>query len=125
MLAPKETMSCSSRFSASRRAPLRGPDDGLHYPGLDLHALVVAEFLEPALDGALAETAEVEALAAGYDSDGEPVSFGCGENEDYVPWRLLQNLEEGVEGGSGHHMDFVDNIDLEGRLGGQVVDALP
>ena len=51
-------------------APLRGPDDGLHYPGLDLYALVLAEFLEPALDGALAETPEVEALASGYDGDG-------------------------------------------------------
>ena len=35
-----------------------------------------------------------------------------GEDEDGVVWRLLEGLEEGVEGGLAEHVDLVDDVDL-------------
>src|SRR5262249_39575243 len=37
---------------------------------------------------------------------------GGGEQELDVPGRLFERLEQGVEGGAGEHVDFVDDVDL-------------
>ena len=38
--------------------------------------------------------------------------------------RLLQRLQQGVEGGDGEHVDFVDDVDLVAPLAGGEVDLL-
>ena len=75
------------------------------------------DFLEP-------DAAEVEALAAGEDGDGDLVDVGGREEELDVRGRLLEGLEEGVEGARGEHVDFVDDVDFVGAAGGGVAGVL-
>ena len=58
-----------------------------------------------------ADAVEIVRLAAGQDRGQDLVLLGGGEDEDRVCRRLLQRLEEGVEGRLGQHMDLVDDID--------------
>ena len=44
------------------------------------------------------------------------VRLGGGEDEDDVGRRLLERLEQGVEGLGGEHVDLVDDVDLEAAL---------
>ena len=59
-----------------------------------------------------ADALEVVDLAAGQDGGQDFVLLGSGEDEDGVVGRLLQRLEEGVEGGGGQHVHLVDDVDL-------------
>jgi hypothetical protein len=47
------------------------------------------------------------------------VRLGGGENEDDVGRRLLQGLEEGVEGGLREHVDLVYEVNLVLAGGGE------
>ena len=40
------------------------------------------------------------------------MGFGSAEDEDDVGGRLFEGLEEGVGGGLGEHVGFVDDVDL-------------
>ena len=51
--------------------------------------------------------------------------FGGGENKFHVAGRLLQGLEEGVEGLVGKHMDLIDDVDLIVSLGGCILALFP
>ncbi len=66
------------------------------------------------------DPAQVEALAAGEDGHRHLADLGGGEDELGVGRRLLQGLQQGVEGRRGQHVHFVDDIDLVARLGGGV-----
>ena len=75
--------------------------------------------------------AEVEALAAREDGLGDLVRLGGGEHEDDVGRRLLERLEQRVEGLAREHVDLVDDVDLEaavdrreGDLVAQVADVV-
>ena len=67
---------------------------------------------------------QVEALAARQDRDGDLADFGGGEDEFDVGGGFLQRLQKRVEGRSGQHMHFVDDVDLEARAGRPVVDRI-
>src|SRR5699024_4807810 len=41
---------------------------------------------------------------------GDLVQLRGGQNEDQVGRRLLQDLQQGVEGGGGQHVDLVDDV---------------
>ena len=56
---------------------------------------------------------EVEALAARDDGLGDLVRVGGGEHEDHVGRRLLEGLEQRVEGLAREHVDLVDDVHLE------------
>ena len=62
--------------------------------------------------GVLAQVAEHKMLAAADDGHREFVGLGGGEDEDHAFRRLLQRLEQGVEGVAGEHVGFVDDEDL-------------
>ncbi len=68
---------------------------------------------------------ELEPLAAREDGRGDLVHLGRGEHEDDVRRRLLQGLQQGVEGLLGEHVHFVDDVDLVLPLRGPVPDGLP
>ena len=57
-------------------------------------------------------------LAARQDGRRDLVELGRGEDEDHVRRRLLEGLEEGVEGLRGEHVDFVDDVDLVAAVAG-------
>ena len=58
-----------------------------------------------------ADAVEVVDLAAGEDRRDNLVFFGGRQDEDGVCGRLLERLEEGVEGGRREHVDLVDDED--------------
>ena len=55
---------------------------------------------------------EVVHLASAQDGGQYLVLLGGGEDEDDVGGRLLQGLEEGIEGGTGEHVHLVDDEHL-------------
>ena len=93
-------------------------------PGLGLDAFFPADVGELVGDGLQGDSAEVEALAPRYDGEGDLVRLRRGEDEDYVGRRLLQGLQEGVEGRLGQHVDLVDDVDLRRGLVGAEVDPV-
>src|SRR5262249_2004039 len=58
---------------------------------------------------------QVEALAARQYGEGDLADFGGGEDEFYMRGRLLQRLQERVEGALGQHVHLVDEVDLVAR----------
>ena len=55
---------------------------------------------------------EIVDLAAAQDGRKNLVLLRRGEDEDRVLWRLLERLEERVEGILGQHVDLVNDVDL-------------
>jgi hypothetical protein len=53
------------------------------------------------------------------------VLLGGREHEHYVLGRLLEHLQEGVEGLGGQHVDLVDDVDLREPADGGEVDPVP
>ena len=68
---------------------------------------------------------QVMALAPGKDGGRDLVDLGGGKDEFHMGRRLLQGLQQGVEGGRGEHVDFVDDVDFVGRGRGHVGDIFP
>ncbi len=58
------------------------------------------------------DQAEGELLAAALYRRRHLVLLGRGEHEDHVGGRLLDRLQQGVEGARREHVDFVDDVDL-------------
>ena len=63
---------------------------------------------------------KIEALAAADNRRQHLLGFGRRENEFHVRRRLFQRLEQRVERGRREHVDFVDDVDFETRLGRRV-----
>ncbi len=91
---------------------------GQHRDGLavDLDGLFLGHAADGVLDVADADAVEVEALAAGEDGGEDAMGLGGGEDEDDVGGRLLERLEEGVEGGGAEHVHLVDDVHLDAQL---------
>ena len=89
---------------------------GLHRD--DMEGLVVdrdpllrgdaAEVLHDVRDG---DPVEIVGLAAGKDGREDLVLLGRRQDEDRMGRRLLEGLEEGIEGRGREHMDLIDDID--------------
>ncbi len=62
-----------------------------------------------------AHPAQIEALAARQDGDGNLVDIRRGEDEFRMRRRLFQRLQEGVERAPREHVHLVDDIDLVAR----------
>src|SRR5439155_27198238 len=67
---------------------------------------------------------EIVALAAGEYGGQDLVRVGGGEDELHVRRRLLERLQEGVEGVLREHVHFVDDVDLEAAPDRLVRDRL-
>ena len=68
--------------------------------------------------------AEVELLAAGQDRRRHDLDFGRREDESEMGGRLLDDLEQSVEGLSGQPVDLVEHDDLVAIPGRAVLEAL-
>ena len=68
--------------------------------------------------------AQVEALAAGQDGDGDLAYLRRRKNELHVRRRLFQRLQQRVERVAGEHVDFVYDEDLGARLQGAVAGGV-
>lgn len=64
---------------------------------------------------------KVKALASGNDGVWNFVQFCGGEDEVNMGGGFFQSFEEGVEGGFGEHVNFVDDVNfLFGEGGGKL-----
>ena len=70
------------------------------------------------------DPAEVKTLAARQHRDRDFADFGGGEHEFGVLRRLLQRLQERVEGRRRQHVDFVDDVDLVAGAGRRIAHAV-
>jgi hypothetical protein len=91
---------------------LRGTGDHAQRLRLDGDLLSRRNPVEVGDHGRCVEPAEIEALAAGKDGDGNLSDLGRGEDELHMRRRLLEGLEQRVEGRLGEHVDFIDDVDL-------------
>ena len=67
---------------------------------------------------------EAEVLAARADGLGNVLGLGGGHHEDDVLGRLFQRLQQGVEGGVGDLVGFVEDVDLVAVAGGAVAGGV-
>ena len=75
-------------------------------------------------DGVELHGAETEMLAARADGLRNVLRLRGREHEDDVIGRFFQRLEQGVEGGVGDLVGFVENVDFEAVAGGTVTRGL-
>jgi hypothetical protein len=75
-------------------------------------------------DLALGDALELEVLAAGEDGHGNLAVLGGREDEDHLGRRLLEGLQQRVEGRVREHVDFVDDEDAVAVAAGGVADRL-
>ena len=68
---------------------------------------------------------KAELLAPGLDGGGHLVQLGGGQDEHQVGRGLLQNLQQGVEGGGGEHVDLVHDVHPLAHRGGGVHRLVP
>src|SRR5947209_18638295 len=67
---------------------------------------------------------QVESLAARQYGDRDLADLGRGKNEFRVWRRLLQRLEQSVEGLRRQHMNFVQDVDLVARADRRIADRV-
>src|SRR5262249_32431447 len=99
------------------------PRDQLERLVVGLHVLGLYDLAQPFDDARQRDAGEVEALAARQDGQRNLLYVGGRENEFDMFGRLLQGLQQGVEGLGRQHMNFIDNIDLVARAAGAVLDV--
>ena len=92
--------------------------------GLDLDAFLGGDIAEMLHQHVGLDAAQVEALAARQHRDRNLADLGGGEHELGVLRRLLQRLQEGVEGRRRQHVDFVDDVDLVARARRRIAHAV-
>ncbi len=100
------------------------PADQGERPWLDRDAFALGDGREIAHQLLALDPAQIEALAAGQHGDRDLADLGRGEDEDGLRRRLLQRLQEAVEGLLGQHMDLVDDIDLVAGRGWRIAHAV-
>ena len=65
---------------------------------------------QPPRNGLRVQAAEIVPLAAGEDGGQHLVEFGGGQDKHQVLRRLLEDLQQRVEGALGEHMHLVDDV---------------
>ena len=83
----------------------------------DLQKLLLRVTRQDALEG--------EPLAAGQDGGGDLVQLRGGQNEQQVLRRFLHDLQQGIEGVPGEHVDLVDDVHPFFQHGGGIHRLLP
>ena len=86
-------------------------------------ALLAADVGQVGLHLVVTDAVEVKALDAREDGCKNFLRVGGAHDEHNVLGRLLEGLEQGVEGRRGQHMDLVDDVDLAASKRGCVVHA--
>ena len=114
----------SSSERASRRLPSAASARIARAPGVAAIFSALATFASCPAISADRQRAESEALAARDDRGRDLVQLGRGQDEPRVRRRLLESLQQGVEGLVGQHVDFVDDGDPEPVALRRVADRL-
>ncbi len=91
---------------------------------LGLDRLLGADLLQPSYDLRHGDAPEVEPLRPREDRREDLVRLGGGEDEEDVRRRLLQRLQERVEGALREHVDLVEDVDLLLRALGRDADGV-
>ena len=94
---------------------LGGAGDQGQRIALDVHMLLGADARQMVDQHIRLDAAQIEALAARAHGHRNLLDFGGGEEEFHMFGRLLQRLQQGVEGVLGEHVHFVDDVDLGAR----------
>ena len=102
------------RERVAHRTLRRAGDQGQRV-ALDVHLLLGANARQMVDQHLRLDAAQVEALAARAHGHRHLLDFGGGEEEFHMFGRLLQRLQQGVEGVLGEHVHFVDDVDLGAR----------
>ncbi len=98
--------------------PFGGPCDQRQRVIGDLCAFGVGDALQHGQHGFGFDPAQVEPLATRQNCHRHLADFGGGKDELYVLGRLLQRLQQRVEGAGRQHVDLIDDVDLiAGRRG--------
>ncbi len=124
MERPRKATSWSSADSASRSPPSAPRAIASSASPVERDAFRLRDRAQVVDDRGGADAAQVEALAARHDGRGDLLRLGRGEDELHVRRRLLEGLEQGVEGRDGEHVHFVDDVDLERAARGGVADVV-
>ena len=106
-------------------APFRGPGHQGQPLGVDVPALLLGQLGQVRLNQPGGNAPEIVALAAGEDGHRYLVGRGGGQDKHCVGRRLLQGLQQGIEGRIGEHVHFIDDVDPVLALGRQVLDLFP
>src|SRR6266853_3417569 len=80
---------------------------------VSLNILAVGEVAQLAHDVVELHGAKTEVLAARANGLGNVLGLRGGQHENHMIRRLLQRFQQGVEGGIGDLMSFVENVDFE------------
>ncbi len=88
------------------------PPDQAQGVGVGLRAFLRGEARQLARDFFRGQAAKAVVLAAREDGRDDFFRLGGRQDEDDVAGRLLQRLEQRVEGGAAHHVRFVEDVDL-------------
>lgn len=92
--------------------PGPGPHDERQHAVLDGNALAPADVPEVLPKRPRRHEPERIVMGARPDGPDDLLGLGRGEDELEVLRRLLDDLQEGVEAGRGHHVRLVDDVDL-------------
>ena len=102
------------RQRVAHRAFSRARDDGERVV-LDLHILQRANLAQMLGEQAGIDAAQIEALATRAHRDRHLLDLGRREKKFHMLRRLLQRLQQAVEGRLREHVHFVDDVDLHAR----------
>ena len=97
--------------------------DGQQSVRIDRHLLLLRDPGQMLDDQGCGNPPQIEALTAAEDRRQHLLGIRGREEELHVRWRLLERLEQRVEGGRREHVHLVDDVDLElargrGEFGG-------
>ncbi|SHW80470.1 Uncharacterised protein [Mycobacteroides abscessus subsp. abscessus] len=112
------------RQRVTRRTTTGADDQGVHRV-VDADVLLGADLLQQAAHGLRRQQPERVVMGTRPDGRQHLLRLGGGEHEDQVLRRLLDDLEQRVETGVGHHVRFVDDEDAVPRLRRRVERAVP
>ena len=87
--------------------------DGSDRLGLGVDVLTLADSRQMAGKLVSRHPPQIKSLASRQDGDRNLANLGGGEDELHIVGRLLKCLQQRVEGALRHHVDLVDDIDLE------------
>ena len=90
---------------------LAGPGKSHQAPLLNHDLILIDHMAKPFDDLGSRNPPEVVMLAAGENRRRNLVNLGGGKNKYYMRRRLLQRLQQRVEGRVRQHVDFVDDVD--------------
>ena len=92
---------------------LGGAGDGGDRLGLGSNGFALADRAQMSGKRLRRYPPQVKPLAARQDGDRNLADLGRGEDEFHIVGRFLKRLQQRVEGALGHHVDLVDDVDLE------------